>query len=64
MEIKIIKTFWRDEYFNDLLKRLETNADIDPTVVEVDKKKYFRFIEKRSFNNDCWKIYWGNFKKI
>ena len=30
--------FWRENYFNDLLKRLETNSDVDPTIVEIDKK--------------------------
>jgi ATP phosphoribosyltransferase regulatory subunit len=42
MEIKTIKTFLEREYFNDLLKRLETNSDVDPTIVEVDKKKYLK----------------------
>ena len=28
----------------DLLKRLETNSDIDPTIVEIDKKKYSKMI--------------------
>jgi len=36
--------FWREKYFNDLLKRLETNSDIDPTVVEIDKKKFSKMI--------------------
>ena len=26
-----------EDYFNDLLKRLETNSDVDPTIVEIDK---------------------------
>ena len=43
-KLRLLRHFWRDEYFNDLLKRLETNADIDPTVVEVDKKKYLDII--------------------
>ena len=32
--------FWRENYFNELLKRLETNSDVDETVVELDKKRY------------------------
>ena len=37
--------FWRESYFNDLLKRLETNSDVDPTIVEIDKKKYQRMLK-------------------
>ena len=35
-----------EDYFNDLLKRLETNSDVDPTVVEVDKKRYLRMLKE------------------
>jgi ATP phosphoribosyltransferase regulatory subunit len=45
-KLRLLRHFWRDEYFNDLLKRLETNADIDPTVVEVDKKKYLDLLKQ------------------
>jgi ATP phosphoribosyltransferase involved in histidine biosynthesis len=34
-KLRLSRHFWREEYFKDLLKRLETNADIDPTIVEV-----------------------------
>ena len=37
--------FWRESYFNDLLKRLETNSDVDPTIVEIDKAKYQRMLK-------------------
>mgnify|MGYP003321786029 CR=1 FL=1 len=47
-KLRLLRHFWRDEYFNDLLKRLETNADIDPTVVEVDKKKYLDLLKQDS----------------
>ena len=47
-KLRLLRHFWRDEYFNDLLKRLETNADIDPTVVEVDKKKYLDLLKQNS----------------
>ncbi len=43
-KLRLKRHFWREKYFNDLLKRLETNSDIDPTIVEVDKKKYTRMI--------------------
>ena len=29
----------------DLLKRLETNSDVDPTIVEIDKVKYQRMLK-------------------
>jgi ATP phosphoribosyltransferase regulatory subunit len=45
-KLRLLRHFWRDEYFNDLLKRLETNADIDLTVVEVDKKKYLDLLKQ------------------
>ena len=32
--------FWRPQYFEDLLKRLETNSDVDPSAVELDKKRF------------------------
>ena len=43
-KLRLKRHFWREKYFNDLLKRLETNSDIDPTIVEVDKRKYSRMI--------------------
>ena len=41
-KLRLQRHFWREKYFNDLLKRLETNSDIDPTIVEIDKRKYSR----------------------
>ncbi len=43
-KLRLQRHFWREKYFNDLLKRLETNSDIDPTIVEIDKKKYSKMI--------------------
>ena len=37
-KLRLYRHFWREDYFNDLLKRLETNSDVDPTIVEIDKK--------------------------
>jgi ATP phosphoribosyltransferase regulatory subunit len=28
------------------LKRLETNSDVDPTIVEIDKKRYFKMLKE------------------
>ena len=45
-KLRLLRHFWRDDYFNDLLSRLETNADIDPTEVAVDKKRYLNLLKK------------------
>ena len=34
-KLRLQRHFWREKYFNDLLKRLETNSDVDPTIVEI-----------------------------
>ena len=39
-KLRLSRHFWRKKYFESLLKRLETNSDIDPLTVEVDKKRY------------------------
>ena len=44
-KLRLLRHFWREDYFNDLLKRLETNSDVDPTIVEIDKKRYFRMLK-------------------
>ena len=44
-KLRLSRHFWREEYFNDLLKRLETNSDVDPTIVEVDKKRYLKMLK-------------------
>ena len=45
--MRLKRHFWRPQYFEDLLNRLETNSDIDPAAVELDKKK---FSEMKSFD--------------
>ncbi len=44
-KLRLSRHFWREKYFNDLLKRLETNSDVDPTIVEIDKKRYFKMLK-------------------
>ena len=44
--LRLQRHFWRESYFNDLLKRLETNSDVDPTIVEIDKKKYQKMLKQ------------------
>jgi Histidyl-tRNA synthetase len=46
-KMRLKRHFWRPQYFEDLLKRLETNSDVDPTAVELDKK---RFTEMRNLD--------------
>ena len=44
-KLRLSRHFWRENYFNDLLKRLETNSDVDPTIVEVDKIRYLKMLK-------------------
>ena len=44
-KLRLSRHFWREEYFNELLKRLENNSDVDPTIVEVDRKRYFKMLK-------------------
>jgi len=39
-KMRLKRHFWRPQYFEDLLNRLETNSDIDPTAINLDKKKF------------------------
>jgi len=37
---RLKRYYWNESYFTELLKRLETNLDIDPIFVETDKSRY------------------------
>jgi len=52
--LRLQRHFWRENYFNELLKRLETNSDVDPTIVEIDKKRY-----QQMFKQDQYKMIAG-----
>ena len=39
-KLRLIRHFWRPTYFEELLKRLEKNTDIDPVSFYADKKKF------------------------
>ncbi len=41
-KLRLSRHFWREKYFESLLKRLETNSDIDLLAVAVDKKRYIK----------------------
>ena len=45
-KLRLSRHFWREKYFNDLLKRLQINSDVDPTIVEIDKKRYFKMLKE------------------
>ena len=48
-KLRLIRHFWRPKYFEELLKRLEKNSDIDPVTFDTDKK---RFYEMKQMNQD------------
>ncbi len=39
-KMRLKRHFWRPQYFEDLLNRLETNSDVDPAAVDLDKKRF------------------------
>ena len=39
---RLLKFYWNEKYFSELLKRLESNLDIDPFVVSADHKIYLK----------------------
>ena len=45
-KLRLSRHFWREKYFNDLLKRLETNSDVDPIIVGNDKIRYFKMLKE------------------
>ncbi len=48
-KLRLIRHFWRPKYFEDLLKRLEKNSDIDAEAFDTDKK---RFYEMKKMDQD------------
>ncbi len=46
-KLRLSRHFWRENYFNDLLQRLETNSDVDPTIVEIDKNRYLKMLKEK-----------------
>ena len=41
-KLRLIRHFWRPNYFDELLKRLEKNEDIDEVTFDADKKDFMR----------------------
>ena len=50
-KLRLQRHFWREAYFNELLRRLETNSDVDETIVELDKKRYFKLCKQNQNRN-------------
>ncbi|MFL2889884.1 MAG: ATP phosphoribosyltransferase regulatory subunit [Pelagibacteraceae bacterium] len=40
-KLRLIRHFWRPKYFEELLRRLEKNSDIDSVTFDTDKKRFF-----------------------
>ncbi len=40
-KLRLIRHFWRPYYFEELLKRLEKNSDIDSITFDSDKKRFY-----------------------
>ena len=40
-KLRLIRHFWRPKYFEELLKRLEQNSDIDSVTFDIDKKRFY-----------------------
>ena len=41
-KLRLLRHFWRPRYFEELLKRLEKNTDIDAVTFDTDKKKFYQ----------------------
>ncbi len=40
-KLRLIRHFWRPKYFEELLKRLEKNSDIESVTFDTDKKRFY-----------------------
>ena len=40
-KLRLIRHFWRPKYFEELLKRLEKNSDVDLVTFDADKKRFY-----------------------
>ena len=49
-KLRLIRHFWRPSYFDELLKRLEKNTDIDAVTFDADKKRFYE-MKKLDQNN-------------
>ena len=54
---RLKRYYWNESYFNELLKRLETNLDIDPVFVEIDKSRYLKMRKLENFKEVAGRSY-------
>ena len=40
-KLRLVRHYWKQSYFEELLKRLEQNTDIDAVTFDTDKKKFY-----------------------
>ena len=48
-KLRLIRHFWRPSYFEELLKRLEKNTDIDSITFDTDKKKFYEMKKRDQY---------------
>ncbi len=44
-KLRLIRHFWRPNYFEELLNRLEKNTDIDAVTFDTDKKRFYEMLK-------------------
>jgi len=49
-KLRLIRHFWRPKYFNELLKRLEKNSEVDSVAFDTDKRRFYE-MKKMSPDN-------------
>ena len=46
-KLRLIRHFWRPSYFEELLKRLAKNSDVDSITLDADKKRFYEMKKLR-----------------
>tara|TARA_X000000950_G_C13854912_1_gene636146 strand:+ start:18 stop:1055 length:1038 start_codon:yes stop_codon:yes gene_type:complete len=49
-KLRLIRHFWRPQYFEELLNRLEKNSDIDSITFDADKKRFYEMKKMKQDN--------------
>ena len=49
-KLRLIRHFWRPKYFEELLKRLEKNSDIDSITFDTDNKRFYEMKKMKQEN--------------
>ena len=45
-KLRLVRHYWKPSYFEELLKRLEQNTDIDAVTLDADKKRFYEMKKK------------------